>query len=139
MPNQTDEDRVLVQKFAANLTSAEDSSSFCFLTGEHENIEGLAVYDIPSKKFKECNSDDFEKEETRLIALNQFWNDVKYRHLAIFSLIGKCLVGEVSLLIITRRVMAARSVPERFLSPKALMRSFWRWHQAGTPAWRPGC
>ena len=77
MPDKTDENKSQVQKFACELTSSDDVSSFCFITGERENIDGLSTYDIPSNKFTECNPDLFEKEETRLDSLNNFWHGVE--------------------------------------------------------------
>lgn len=76
MPDKTEENKSQVRQFAAELTSSENASSFCFLTGERENIDGLSTYDIPADKYIECTTDLFEKEETRLNALNQFWHGI---------------------------------------------------------------
>lgn len=74
MPDTNQEDREKVLKFAEELTAAKNSSDFCYLTGEREEIGGIQKYDIPFSKIKNCSPTDFEGEEdVRLKTLNDFW------------------------------------------------------------------
>lgn len=77
MPDKTEENKAQVRQFAAELTSSGNAASFCFLTGERENIEGLSTFDIPTNRFTECSAELFEKEETKLSTLNKFWQGVE--------------------------------------------------------------
>ena len=76
MPDTSSEDRVKVISFARDLTSATNSSHFCYLTGEQEDVVGMQKYDIGVDKFTSCDVELFEAEETRLDALNSFWNGI---------------------------------------------------------------
>lgn len=74
MPDTNQEDREKVLKFAKELTAAKNSSDFCYLTGEREEIGEIQKYDIPFSKIKHCSPMDFEGEEdVRLKTLNDFW------------------------------------------------------------------
>lgn len=117
MPND-DEDRKAVMKFANELTAADATKNFCYLTGVREEIANRLKFDIPFLKFNKVNPVDFEeKEEFRLQALNTFWCDVDgasapfadldtayswmYDHLIeyrpFFELISQCRGNAVSL------------------------------------------
>ena len=76
MPDRDDADRQKVMKFAQSLTAASTSHEFTYLTGEREDISGLARYDIPYEKYIELMPSSFEEDVTRLDALNQFWNGI---------------------------------------------------------------
>lgn len=77
MPDGSSEDRENVMSFAKDLTSALDSSSFCYLSGDREDVTGMQKYDIPFDKFTSCNAELFEAEESRLYMLNSFWSGVE--------------------------------------------------------------
>lgn len=77
MPDGDESDRTAVINFARDLTAADEALDFCYLTGIREEIHGLQKYNIPFLKFIESNPEDFEeKEETRLDALNNFWEGI---------------------------------------------------------------
>lgn len=78
MPNNDDNDRKAVQTFANELTAADKTVQFRYLTGEMESLAATKNYDIPFSKFIESMASDFEEnEEKRLEALNQFWNGIE--------------------------------------------------------------
>ena len=77
MPDSSDEDREKVGKFAKDLTSANSSDSFCFLTGVRKNFNGELKYSINTEKLINTDAEKFENEETRLDALNKFWQGEK--------------------------------------------------------------
>lgn len=77
MPNSSEEDRLSVKKFFCNLTATDENHQFTFLAGERENLPVKPKYDIELKNFLQCTPDEFEqREEQRLIALNNFWSKV---------------------------------------------------------------
>ncbi|MBQ3455148.1 MAG: hypothetical protein IJG36_01805, partial [Synergistaceae bacterium] len=76
MPAESQQDNDSVMSFARDLTSAERSGTFCYLTGERENISGLERYDINSAVISSCDPKNFEDENTRLEALNDFWKNI---------------------------------------------------------------
>lgn len=77
MPDRNAGDREAVIQFANRLTSA-NNTEFCYLTGEREEIQGKCRYDIAISKFEGIEAADFEgKEDVRLTALNQFWDNVE--------------------------------------------------------------
>ena len=78
MPDRSDADRCAVMQFANELTAADKERTFCYLTGEREEIQDELRYDIPFLKFEETQAADLEgKEKKRLAALNEFWKDVE--------------------------------------------------------------
>lgn len=78
MPDGDEKDRKSVIQFANKLTSANDKSEFCYLTGEREEIQGKCKYDIAISKFEEIEASDIEgKEDVRLRTLNQFWDNIE--------------------------------------------------------------
>lgn len=78
MPDSSTEDKKAVLRFARELTAADETEEFCYLTGERETIAGRVLYDIPNQKYIEAEPADFEENESaRLDALNRFWNDVE--------------------------------------------------------------
>lgn len=78
MPNNDDDDRKAVQTFANELTAADKSIKFCYLTGERESLSAAKDYQIPFSRFAEAKVSDFEEnEEKRLEALNNFWHGVE--------------------------------------------------------------
>lgn len=76
MPNKNQEDKAAVKKFALELTASDDSTNFCYLSGEREDVSGRLVYDIPFDKILHSDPDCFENEATCLQALNEFWKEV---------------------------------------------------------------
>lgn len=76
MPGGSTQDTEKVMAFARDLTTANSSHSFCFLTGEREQIEGRDQYEIDNTIIAASNAERFEDESTRLVALNEFWNNV---------------------------------------------------------------
>lgn len=116
MPDRDEEDRNAIMKFANELTASDSNKEFCYLTGEREDISGLAKYNIPFEKFKNCNPSDFEdKEDIQFVALKKFWNGISnetfsnlqqvydwmYNHLIEYKqfhkLFNKCRGNAVSL------------------------------------------
>lgn len=74
MPNKTEEDRLAVKTFANSLTASDDDRSFCYLTGEREEIVADHCYEFPIAQFLRTQADAFEEDEMgRLEALNCFW------------------------------------------------------------------
>lgn len=77
MPNNDDDDRDAVRKFANELTASDDMHSFCYLTGEREEIGNGHSIEIPFSKFVDSVPDDFEGDDPeRLSAINCFWSDI---------------------------------------------------------------
>ncbi len=77
MPNNSEEDLAAVRKFANDLTAADDIKSFCYLTGEREEIGKGASLEIPFAKFAETVPEVFESDdESKLEAINRFWIDI---------------------------------------------------------------
>ena len=77
MPNNDDDDRDAVRKFANELTASDDMHSFCYLTGEREEIGNGHSIEIPFRKFVDSVPDDFEGDDPeRLSAINCFWSDI---------------------------------------------------------------
>lgn len=77
MPNKDEEDRKAVRKFANDLTASDDMHTFCYLTGEREEIGSGNAFDIPFNKFKDSLPEEFEGDDPeRLNALNRFWADI---------------------------------------------------------------
>lgn len=75
MPDKTAEDRTAVMKFANDLTASDISRKFHYLTGEREEIEINATYEISFSKFINADAGDFETEsEYRLVKLSEFWS-----------------------------------------------------------------
>lgn len=73
MPDASQEDRDKVMAFARDLTSASRDAQFCYLRGEQESTKEQDIYNIPIDKFKYAKTEEFESEETKLSALNKFW------------------------------------------------------------------
>ncbi len=77
MPNNSDEDRLAVRKFANYLTVSDDMHQFCYLTGEREEIGQDQTIDIPFEKFSNSVPEEFEGDDPdRLLALNRFWSGI---------------------------------------------------------------
>ena len=75
MPSGTAEEREAVARFAQELTAADSSADFCFLTGTRESMTRKQKYDIPFSRFAEVSSAELEgSANERLSTLNQFWN-----------------------------------------------------------------
>ena len=66
-----------VMEFAKNLTAADETRKFCYLTGEREKLAGLMKYDIKNDRILASEPEAFEEETTRLEALNKFWEGVQ--------------------------------------------------------------
>lgn len=78
MPNGSEEDWKAVEKFANEITAADNVVHFSYLTGAREEIKGQLRYDIPLSKFSIVDPADFEeKENIRLQALNEFWKEIE--------------------------------------------------------------
>lgn len=90
MPNQNDEDRYAVMKFAKDLSAGNSETEFCYLTGIREQISGKQKYDILDKKFAEFEPSDFEGEEKQLKRLNEFWNGVDGSKTPFLSMEDAC-------------------------------------------------
>ena len=73
MPDKTEEDRRSVRKFAADLTSAPDPSSFRFLNGHKKDQQSSDAIDLPVAVLKNISLENLENsEETRLNELRSF-------------------------------------------------------------------
>lgn len=73
MPNQSEEDRKAVRDFANALTASDDNHSFCYLTGEREDISEEGLLDIPAAYFENVQAEQFEGDDAqRLEAINTF-------------------------------------------------------------------
>ena len=78
MPDRDQADKDSVYEFAHELTAADDSIPFCYLTGEREQIDTTIARTIPLDKFQCANTSAFEEnEEACLRELNRFWNGVE--------------------------------------------------------------
>lgn len=78
MPDSGAQDKKALSDFFKNLTALEDDISFEHLTGEREILPEVQKYDINPEKFLNCNVEEFEgTEESRLNALNKFWENVE--------------------------------------------------------------
>lgn len=78
MPDSSEEDRKKVLTFAKELTAAENTDNFCYLTGERRKISGQQKYDIPIKNFLQCRAEDFESDDDiKLEAINSFFKNIK--------------------------------------------------------------
>ena len=78
MPNKDDDDRTAVKKFANELTASDDMHSFCYLTGEKEEIGTGNAFAIPFSRFVDFTPDEFEGgDPERLLALNRFWSEIE--------------------------------------------------------------
>ncbi|MBQ6618974.1 MAG: DEAD/DEAH box helicase [Thermoguttaceae bacterium] len=73
MPASSPEDRESVQRFARDLTSSPDGSTFQFLTGDLQAEEGATTQEIPLEDFIGLSPEKIEAEPTRLEELNRFW------------------------------------------------------------------
>lgn len=77
MPYGTDDEKKAVMTFARELTASDDSSQFVFLRGERENIDEMLKSDIPISKFDNVVISDIEENDnTRFMALKNFWKDI---------------------------------------------------------------
>ena len=76
MPDKSKADFEAVKKFALELTASDDGTNFCYLTGKREQLKSDHNYDIPFSRFLLCRPENFEREETRLSALNNLWNGI---------------------------------------------------------------
>lgn len=78
MPDRDQTDKDSVYEFAHELTAADGSIPFCYLTGEREQIDTTIARMIPLDKFQCANTSAFEgNEEACLQELNRFWNGVE--------------------------------------------------------------
>ena len=78
MPNKDQQDRDSVMKFANELTASDSETSFCYLTGKREDIDGQLKYDIPVELLLNSDPSQFEeKEDLRLSALLSFWRQLE--------------------------------------------------------------
>lgn len=74
MPHRKDEEREAVRVFANSLTACNKPTSFRWLMGEREEIQGDGVFDIPFSKLATANPESFEGSEAeRLAAHHSFW------------------------------------------------------------------
>ena len=77
MPNNNEDDRNIVMKFARDLTADDGNSEFVYLTGERETIDGCVKSDIPFEKFCAIEVNDLEEnEEAKLSELTKFWDGI---------------------------------------------------------------
>lgn len=77
MPDKDDNDRKSVKTFANSLSASDEMHSFCYITGEREELENGKALEIPFNKFKEFHPDEFEGDDPeRLFALNRFWTGI---------------------------------------------------------------
>lgn len=79
MPNQDEADRTAVIRFANSLSvnDAGDESSFVYLRGERETVDGQVIYDIPNDLLLRANPVDFESDDVlKLNALKDFWSNI---------------------------------------------------------------
>lgn len=76
MPNNDEDDRNYVKRFACDLTAADANHEFLYLTGRKVELNGVGNIDIPSHKFTSIKAGDFENEESKLSALNEFWTNI---------------------------------------------------------------
>ena len=77
MPNNNDDDRNAVSTFANSLTACDEEHTFCYLTGEKEEIIADNCINIPISKFSNEQVDCFEGDDSdRLKAINDFFVDI---------------------------------------------------------------
>lgn len=77
MPNQNDDDRDAVMRFASDLTASDSTCDFCYLTGERENLNSDKRLAIPPEVFQQISIESLEGDEAdRLKELNIFWQAV---------------------------------------------------------------
>lgn len=77
MPNRTAEDKAAVRAFASELTCAEDTGGFEFLTGNTEVDYPKDCLDIPFGKFLGINLDALQDPERAFPELKAFWSGVE--------------------------------------------------------------
>ena len=78
MPDNNQQDRDSVEKFAKELTASDKTTKFCYLRGEREVIDGQVKYDIPTEILLNSDLEKFEgKEELRLAELLKFWKQLE--------------------------------------------------------------
>ena len=78
MPNKSQQDIDSVMKFANDLTASDTATQFCYLTGEREVIDNQLKYDISTENLLALNPSEFEeKDEVKLSALLEFWNQIE--------------------------------------------------------------
>ena len=63
MPDRDQTDKDSVYEFAHELTAADGSIPFCYLTGEREQIDTTIARMIPLDKFQCANTSAFEGNE----------------------------------------------------------------------------
>ncbi len=118
MPNGSGDDRAAVNNFVHALTAADAATTFRFLSGEVEDLQERAEFNIPIERLVAVEAKAFEEdEENGLSALNAFWSgldgsgapfanldaayDWMYHHLLQYQpfhvLIEKCRGNAVSL------------------------------------------
>lgn len=80
MPNNNDDDRNTVMKFARDLTADDSRSEFVYLTGERESIDGCIKFDISFIKYSTIDINNLEEnEESKLSELVKFWDGIPGR------------------------------------------------------------
>ena len=78
MPNNSEDDRQAVRKFANELTASDDLHPFCYLTGEREEIGKGKAISIAFNKFASSIPAEFEGDDpARLEAINRFWSGIE--------------------------------------------------------------
>lgn len=78
MPDRDQEDKNAVYKFAQELTAADTTVEFCYLTGEKEQADTVELRSIPLQSFQSADASAFEENELVCFqALNQFWSGVE--------------------------------------------------------------
>ena len=78
MPDRDQEDKNAVYKFAQELTAADTTVEFCYLTGEKEQADTVELRSIPLQSFQSADASVFEENERVCFqALNQFWSGVE--------------------------------------------------------------
>lgn len=78
MPNKDQQDVDSVMHFANELTASDKATSFRYLIGEREVIDGQLRYNIPTELLLNSDPGDFEdKDDRRLSALLTFWCKVE--------------------------------------------------------------
>ncbi|MBQ3653968.1 MAG: hypothetical protein II954_06085, partial [Synergistaceae bacterium] len=112
-----------VMAFAGELTSAEGAGTFCYLTGERENISCLGQYDLDTEKLLRFGSEAFEDEQTRLDSVNALFGksftnltaayEWMYENLALYrqfnTLIQTCRDNAVSLSELSAKIFPSLS------------------------------
>lgn len=91
MPNNGDDDRATVMRFANDLTASRRENEFCYLTGQKERIGSDNCIAIPFNKFLESDPDQYETSDfERLTALNKFWSGIENSGSPFVSLQSLC-------------------------------------------------